>query len=94
MGALLAAALGAVACDRAWTEEQRRDFVEDCLSHVRLDDEALRSRICDCWLGRAASGHSYQEIKSSDPEMGQALVEMGKECAKEIGIRAYLPGER
>ena len=94
VGALLAAVLWSAGCQRAWDEQERRDFIDDCLSHVRLDDEALRNRVCNCWLERAANDHSYQEIKSSDPQIGQALVEMGKQCAQDIGIRAYLPGER
>jgi hypothetical protein len=94
MAGLLAAVLWSAGCQRAWTEEERRGFIDDCLSHARLDDEALRTRLCNCWLERAASAHSHQEIKSSDPQVGQSIVQMGKQCAQDIGIRAYLPGEK
>jgi hypothetical protein len=94
IAALLVAALAAAGCSRTWSDEDRRSFLADCVGHVRLDDEALRARICDCWLERAEQMGTYEELKGPDPQIGASLAQVGKECASQIGIKAYLPGER
>ncbi len=93
-GGLLAAALAATGCSAAWSDEDRKSFIADCLTHVRLDDEALRTRVCSCWLGHAERLGSYETLRGPDPQIGASLAQLGKQCASEVGIRAYLPGER
>jgi hypothetical protein len=74
-----------------WSEEQRKSFLNDCLTNARLDDDVLRSEICTCWLERISELHSLDELNSGDREAMADNERVGQECARDHGVEAYFP---
>ncbi|NQZ98807.1 MAG: hypothetical protein HRU01_20075 [Myxococcales bacterium] len=87
--ALLLMACGPV----GWSDDDRSDFMSNCLTNVRLEEEHLRDAICSCWLERTQSKYSYAEANSGNQTIQADFVDIGKVCSSEQGVRAHLPGE-
>src|SRR5262245_25172381 len=87
--AAFAAALLALGC--GWTDEERRNFLNDCLTNARLDDDALRREICSCWLERISELYSLDELNAGDQTVVRENERVGQECARDHGVEAYFP---
>ncbi len=84
-------ALCALCAGCGWSDEERRSFLNDCLTNARIDDDALRNRICSCWLDRSSELYSYDELQSSDAVIRADFTRIVQECARDNGVEAYLP---
>lgn len=76
-----------------WSDADRSAFLSDCLTNVRLEDDQLRSTICECWQSRSQSKYSYAEVNSGNQTIQADFVDIGKACSAEQNVRAHLPGE-
>lgn len=92
-GAVTIALLAASCSGGSWSEDDKQDFLNDCLTNLRLKNEKLRSAICNCWLTRTQEQYSLAEVNGNDPAISSAFVQLGKDCSEEHGMRASLPGE-
>jgi hypothetical protein len=87
----LAIALAGLATSCGWSDEQRRNFLNDCLTNARLDDDQLRNDICNCWLERISALYSLDELNSGSAEVQRENERIGQECARDHGVEAYFP---
>jgi len=76
-----------------WPDDDKSDFMSDCLTNVRVEEEHLRDAICSCWLERTQSKYSYAEVNSGNQTIQADFFDIAKACSAEQGVRAYLPGE-
>ena len=90
---VLGSAVWIAACSGGWSADEKAQFMNDCLTNVRLEDPQLRKVICTCWLDRISEQYSLSEINSGNQTAQAAFVAIGKACSAEQGVRASLPGD-
>lgn len=84
-------ALPALATGCGWSDEDRRTFLNDCLTNARLDDDVLRNEICNCWLERISALYSLDALNGGDKVVVSENERVGQECARDHGVEAYFP---
>jgi len=90
---VLGSALWIAGCNGGWSADEESEFMNDCLTNVRLEDPQLRNVICTCWRDRVSTQYSLAEINSGDQTTQAAFVAIGKACSAEQGVRATMPGD-
>ena len=90
---VLGSALWIAGCSGGWSSDDEKDFMDDCLTNVRLEDPRLRKLICVCWMEQISTQYSLAEINSGNQTAQAAFVAIGKTCSAQQGIRASLPGD-
>jgi hypothetical protein len=84
-------ALCAIVTGCGWSDQQRRSFLNDCLTNAHLDDDVLRSEICQCWLERISELYSLDELNGGGSDVVADNERVGQECARDHGVEAYFP---
>jgi len=90
---VLGSALWIAGCSSGWSADERSEFMDNCLTNVRLEDPQLRKLICNCWTEQISEQYSLAEINSGNQTAQAAFVSVGKACSAQQGIRASLPGD-
>lgn len=90
---VIGSALSITGCSGGWSADDKSDFLDDCLTNVRLEDPQLRKSICQCWMEQISEKYSLAEINSGNQTAQATFIALGKACSAKHGIRASLPGD-
>ena len=90
---VIGSALSIAGCSSGWSPDEKSEFMDDCLTNVRLEDPQLRILICTCWMEQISEKYSLAEINSGNQKAQATFLAIGKECSAKQGIRASLPGD-